>query len=175
MATNRRKPLSVRLQNGRSASIEPPPHRRRERGHAGRAQEPHRRIGDDGPAVLGDPDRLPSRVTEIEVDRPGEFGDADVRFLLGAFEHRLGLNGLDCDLQGVRVHAGFCLLEVTVAQPQAKGLAAHPVGFAVPGDGDICERIAIGRGCVEQGCRARKFDQHVRLLRPLFLFLLLGV
>ena len=52
--------------------------RHRQRQHAGRPTEAHRRPADHAPALRSDLDRAPAFIGEIEVDVAGMFGEANM-------------------------------------------------------------------------------------------------
>jgi len=109
----------------------------------------------------------PSGIAYVDVDNATMLCDPTMNLQLGAFEHRLGHDGLDGDLQSIRVDARLRLVEILVTQPLTNPLAADAMGLAVPVDRDVRESVAVRGGGMKESGSASKPDQHVGLFLAL--------
>ncbi|MGH7089299.1 MAG: recombinase family protein [Stellaceae bacterium] len=136
-------------------------HRDRKRPHACRPPEPHRRLGDDAPAVRVCFDGAPFCIAEVEIDAPAMPGHAHVHRKLGTVENRLRLD--DPQRRGQRLTVGRAApVRIKKAlQPPLEAAALHRPGLAMAVDDEI--RVSFLILIMEQASALRQPQQRVGL------------
>ena len=114
------------------------PLRHRQRQHAGRPAEAHRRLCNDPPALWADLDRPPGAIGEIEVDVALVLGDADMDRPLGAVELRPRLEQIErrVERRSARGVARSPRNSAAAARRRKRSAADRP-GLAVTVDHEI--------------------------------------
>jgi hypothetical protein len=118
--------------------------RHRERQHARRPAEAHRRLRHDPPAVRTDLGRPPGGVGEIEVDVALVLGGADMDHPLRALELRPRLEQIERRVERRSTQGLPARLVIAPPQPGSKALAVDRPGLAVAVDQEVGECGAGG-------------------------------